>query len=37
MKRVSLFVALVVAIIVLMVVNLLIGSVKIPVADVCGH
>ena len=35
MKRVSLFVALVVAIIVLMVVNLLIGSVKIPVADVC--
>ena len=33
--RISKFIILVVAIVVLMVINLLIGSVKIPVADVC--
>ena len=33
--RASKFIVLVVAIVLLMVINLLIGSVKIPVADVC--
>ena len=36
MKRPLYIILLLVAIVILMVVNLLIGSVRIPVADVCG-